>query len=191
MKFQCRSQHLVKHTPTHDEISPCLLIFQWRMQLQVDMGVFPMHSHRSNASCQASVWHHCHSPASPHQLAALAQGKGAGPGARLATGHAKCTASHRPRANPTNQGPFASRHTFHIAALSHLLYFLSPLSSPTTGQFRASPGFPGRWPPPAQELCSLLCHEQQPPNEVASLLPTRTWKNPHISIKRHCKHLKN
>lgn len=38
-------------------------------------------------------------------------------------------------------------------------YFI-PFSSPAPGKFRASPGFPGGRTPPAQELCSLLCHEQ-------------------------------
>lgn len=38
VKFQCRSQHLVKLVPANNEISPDLLTFQWLIHLRVDMG---------------------------------------------------------------------------------------------------------------------------------------------------------
>lgn len=68
--------------------------------------------------------------------------------------------------------------------------YFTPFSCPAPGQFKASPGFPWRQPAPAQELCGSLCHEQQPPREVVSLLPSLTWKNLHIALKRCCKHFK-
>lgn len=115
---------------------------------------------------------------------------GAGLGTRLATGHAKRTASHHLWAPGRDPVP---PNTLCIAPLSHLLYFPSIscsllISSPWAVQ--SIHWFSWGLPPPAQEPCSLLCHEQQPPSEVASLLSTCTWKTLHISIKRCCKHLK-
>lgn len=106
-------------------------------------------------------------------------------GGRTCQTHCIPLAAHQPHRTGTPCLP----HCCPLPICFCLCQYFTPFPSPAPRQCRASPGFPGARPPPAQELCSLVCHEQEPPSKVASLLPTCLRKKLHISIQRCCKHL--